>query len=104
MVVLIFLGLVFMCTIQAVLSSQINRGGAHWPILLTSGLFVSGLWVLLSKYSTNLLRDGLIWDVLIGMIFTIVFIWMGHTSNFETKHWVGVVATFVVFVYWTIIK
>lgn len=104
MTFLIFSVLAIFCTLQAVLSSLTNRGKGYWLILLLSGFVLSGLWVLITKISKNLLRDALIWDVVIGTVFTLVLVTLGHSVNFSLKHWIGVVATFFVFLYWSIIK
>jgi phosphatidylglycerophosphatase A len=103
MILLVFAVLILVCGLQAVLSSMINRSSHFGLVLFCTGMLVSGLWVVLAKYSNNLIRDGLIWDVIIGMVFSLVFVWYGHANDFALKHWIGVVATFIVFVYWACI-
>jgi len=101
---LIFIALVGICVAQAVMSSMVNKGSLHWAILWATGILVSGLWVGLSVYSKSLVRDALIWDVLIAMVFTLVFIIFGHASGFETKYWFALAATFAVFIWWGLLK
>ncbi len=102
--ILVMLGLILTSGIQAIYSSLQNRGGPYAVHVFASGIAISILWVLLAKYSTSLLRDGLIWDVLIALVYSIIFIWMGHGSTFTLKHWIGLGLTFGVFLYWTVIK
>ncbi len=103
-VFLILLGMALTCVGQAILSSWQNRdGGFSLPIFLF-GIGISIWWVLLAKYSTNLLRDALIWDVVIALIYSITFIVMGHGANFTLKHWIGLAMTLGVFIYWSVIK
>jgi hypothetical protein len=102
--ILVMIGLVLTCTVQAICSSLHNRGGPYGWYVFILGIGISVLWVLLAKYSTSLLRDGLIWDVLIALVYSIIFVTMGHGSDFTLKHWIGLGLTFGVFLYWTVIK
>lgn len=106
MAILILGILIIVCIFQAIFASMINRGGPkiYGILMFVLGLAVSYLWVLLSRYSTNLLRDGLIWDVLIAAIFTVIFIIMGHAQHFTLKHWIAVAMTIGVFIYWGLLK
>ena len=104
MVIVTFVIIAVVSMIQAFLSSAVNRGTVSEYYLFLSGLAVSGTWVLLSKVSNNLIRDSLIWDVVIAVVFTLVFVNLGHATNFTTKHWIGVIATLAVFIYWSAIK
>jgi NhaP-type Na+/H+ or K+/H+ antiporter len=104
MILFIFIGLALVCVFQAYLSSRVNRGEISILFLWVVGLVLSGLWAAMSKYSNNMIRDSLIWDVVAAMVFSLIFIFMGHSVNFTIKHWIGILATFAVFVYWSLIK
>ncbi len=101
--ILVFLGLALVSTISAILSSAVNKGNCNWLWVVVVGVGVSTSWALLSKYSANIIRDGLLWDVIVAMIYCLVFIILGHATNFGVKHWIGVVITFGVFIYWSVI-
>jgi hypothetical protein len=85
---------------------MVNRGHSSWyaVAMFCLGMGVSYLWVLLSRTSTNLIRDGLLWDVIVAAIFTILLTILGHTQDFHLKHWIGVALTLGVFFYWGLIK
>jgi hypothetical protein len=100
--------LALLCCLQAVISSKLNSSSdgflVKWLQMVFLGLGISSLWVFVSKFSTNLIRDGLIWDIVIGMSFSYVLIHFGHGDSFSLKHWVGVGFAFITFVYWAVIK
>lgn len=104
MIILILAAVAVITVAQAVLSSMLNRGGRHAISIFLLGLGVSLSWVLLSKYSSNLLRDSFIWDLIIVAVFTIVFILMGHGEHFTLEHWIAAVMTIVVFIYWSLLR
>jgi len=107
MVILCMIGLAVLCSLQACISSKLNHNEAtfrHWLLMLLLGVGISSLWALVSKYSTNLIRDGLIWDIVIGLSFSFILIYFGHSANFSLKHWVGVGLAFATFMYWAVIK
>lgn len=103
---LIFTLLAIMCSAQAFCSSMVNQGKSrtYGIFIFILGMGVSFLWVLLSKASTNLIRDGLLWDVIIAAIFSILLIILGHGQHFTLKHWIGMALTLGVFFYWGLIK
>jgi len=103
MIILIFVAIVIATVISALLSSAVNKGNCSWIWVVVAGLGVSFTWAMMTKYSTNVIRDGLIWDVIVAMIYCLVFIILGHASNFGLRHWIGVVATLAVFIYWSLI-
>jgi hypothetical protein len=65
---------------------------------------MSCLWIFVSKFSNNLFRDSLLWDMVYVVVFSIVLIYFGYGSKYELKHWVGVFMTVGVFIYWLVIK
>jgi hypothetical protein len=103
-VVLVFIGLVVVSGSQAILTSMANRGAHTGWWVFALGIGISWFWVLLAKYSTSLLRDGLIWDIVIAGTFTTTLIVMGHGEQFQLKHWIALVMTLVVILYWAVIK
>ena len=103
MMLLLFSSLVVINIVSALLSSAVNRGHLSWIWVVVVGLAVSSNWALMSKYSNSIIRDGLLWDVVMAGTFCLVFIILGHSTGFTLKHWIGVVATFAVFIYWSVI-
>jgi len=103
MIILIFIAIVIASVISALLSSAVNKGTCSWIWVVAAGFGVSLTWAIMTKYSTNLIRDGLIWDIIVAMIYCLVFVILGHAANFGLRHWIGVVATLAVFIYWSLI-
>lgn len=104
MVILILIALIVVSTSQAVLTSMANRGANTGWWIFALGIGVSVLWVLLAKYSASILRDGLIWDIVIAGTFTTTLIVMGHGEQFQLKHWIALGMTLAVILYWAVIK
>jgi hypothetical protein len=104
MSIILLVAIALVSIFQAILSSGVNKGttSPYWVFLL--GLIVSANWALISKYSTSLLRDGLIWDVLVATAFGIVMVLKGHADDFGLKQWIGVALAFGTFIYWGVIK
>ena len=102
----ILLILTIICSIQVYCSSMVNRGKSniYSVVMFILGMGVSYLWVLLSRCSTNLIRDGLIWDIIVSGIFTILLVLLGHGQHFTLKHWIAVALTIGVFLYWGMLK
>ena len=71
------------------LSRQNNLHGGKWLAFMVLCGMVS-LWVLVSRYSKNLIRDGLLYDSL--MLFAQNFVWilMGVAAGFGIRQWAGV--------------
>ncbi len=61
-------------------------GGIYFWILAFVPL---PLWAFVTRVSTNLLVDGLIYDIIMGLAFTSGLIIMGASAGFTTHQYVG---------------
>jgi len=56
------------------------------------------LWALVSRYSNNILLDGMIYDIIIFLTFPLTMWYLGETSNFSLQQWIGLAVVVVGFV------
>jgi len=82
------------------LSIQNNQSDSIW---YTSGWFwalffynIFPFWLIISRSSTNLVFDGMLYDVLVFTVFTAILITLGK-ATFNVYQWMGVVAVCIGF-------
>jgi hypothetical protein len=52
---------------------------------------ISPLWALVSRYSNNLLFDGLLYDILVFIVYAIMFVWLEqHYLSFRPINYIGI--------------
>jgi hypothetical protein len=77
------------CAICSYKSS--TQGSSLWfmGVVILGGCF-GLLYATVTKYSTNLILDNTIYNAIIALTVTGVFIWFGCSKSFEWEQWVGV--------------
>ena len=103
MITLILIIATIAAILQAIFSSYQNKGENYYIPIFLLGIGVYVLWILLMKYSHNIVRDSLIWDIIMAMCFSVVFIFMGHAEHFALRHWIGFGLASITFLYWAIV-
>jgi len=75
--------------LYAYLSRQSNLEGGNW----SCAVFIVGaacpLWLIITRYSRNLLFDGILYDVLMFLAFTITLLGLGEGSNWGIAQYGG---------------
>ena len=64
------------------------------------GMMVTGflqLWVIISRYSTNILFDGMLYDILLFLTFPLSMWYMGETNTFSIQQWIGLIVVVIGF-------
>ena len=84
------------CFIFYVIYSLVSKqnqilGGKWFWITLLMGAFPG--WAIVSRYTKNILQDGLIYDLIMIIAFPITMIWIGEAKNFIWTQWLGLVLT-----------
>ena len=76
-------------TLVAIISKKANDTQEWSWIWMLYVLNIVGIWPLLSKYSKNILFDGLLHDFIVFMTFYGTLIIMGSASTFSTTQWIA---------------
>lgn len=75
---------------QAYFSQQNKHHGGIWfYILWISGMIP--LWGWVSKYSKDLLFDGMIYDVILFLSYALTTIALGEGGDFGLKQWIALI-------------
>ena len=73
----------------AYLSRQSNLFGGYW----SWGMFITGavcpLWLLISRNTQNLLFDGVLYDILMFLSFTLTLLVIGEGQNWGFTQYLG---------------
>lgn len=71
-------------------ASHKNRelGGSNFFFVWAVGFIP--LWAFISRGSTNLIRDGLLYDSIQLIGYFAVMVWLGEAKSFNTYQWIGV--------------
>lgn len=51
------------------------------------------VWPFVSKFSKNILFDGLLYDIIMTLTYAVVFIVMGTSNGFKLENWIGLFLT-----------
>ena len=78
------------------LSWHNNQEGSSkgWAI----AMFIMGFmqsWLFVSRYTKNILFDGMIYDIVLFLSFPLTMWYLGETAKFGTRHWVGLILMIV---------
>jgi len=78
-------------SVYAYLSYRNNLNGGTWGVALwLYGLIPAAVWVLVSKYSKNILFDGMLFDSIVFLSFAAVLGFLSNAFfNFNAGQWVG---------------
>lgn len=76
-------------SLVAVISKKANDTQEWSWIWMLYGLNIVGIWPLLSKYSKNILFDGLLHDFIVFMTFYGTLLIMGSASTFSATQWIA---------------
>lgn len=74
----------------AKLSHLTNTEGGRWPLYLYLYGAAAPMWALISRISSNLIVDGVIYDTLMALTFVVTLIILGEGAKFSTLQWAGV--------------
>jgi len=64
-------------------------------------LFLLGscpIWALLSRYSKNLIFDGMLYDILMSVTFVVTMSLLGSGDSFSTQNWIGAILVVLGFI------
>ena len=78
------------------ISKQNNEFGGKWMLYV----FIAGLWpawMIISRISKNIIFDGMLYDVLMFMTYTVTMTLLGAGAKFTNLQWIGVGVTVVGF-------
>ena len=68
-----------------------TTGGLIWPVLITVvGILFGITYSMITKYSTRLMLDNLIYNAIITVVVTGVFVYYGFSRAFSWTHWLGI--------------
>lgn len=84
---------IFFYSLQAYFSfknSQSNQEAMFW-MFMTWGITCVPMWAIISKYSNNILFDGILFDILVTLIYVAVMLICGEGEYFSYKNYVGLV-------------
>ena len=71
------------------LSFQSNNYGSFWTYLTYIWGAICPIWAIITKFSPNILRDAVMYDVTIFLAFAVVMIFLGAGSTFTLIQWIG---------------
>lgn len=82
--------LIILCVAEAYVG-VISNNSKDWKwFFICWVLMFPPMWPLISRYSKNIIRDGLIFDALSTSIYLIVPVCMGLAKDFSWAQWAGV--------------
>lgn len=71
-------------------TKQNNELGGNWTfVLYLYGMFWPG-WVVVSKFSKNLLFDGMLYDNIMFLTYVVTMISLGAHAKLAMHQWIGV--------------
>lgn len=76
--------------LNAVLSRCNNQDGGLTVIVAVTAVNMLPLWALVSRYSGNLIFDGMLYDTCIYLVFVGTLSILGAGQGFSTINWAGV--------------
>ena len=82
--------IVYYC-IYAWLSKQNNEFGGKWIWITYVYGAICPLWLIISRYSKNLLFDGMLYDNILFLSYIATMIFLGQANNFSTTQYIGLV-------------
>ena len=89
----------FMVGIQILsgyLSVKLNQTQNNTWFFLSWGLVLIPIWQLVAKYSKNLIFDGLIFDVIIIIVYTLSTLYF--SKNYQQLTWVNIMGLIIIFI------
>lgn len=77
----------FYC-LQAWVANKNNQLGGKWLVI---AIIYSALpvWPIISRFSKNLLFDGIIYDMILFLSYVVTLLLLGSGKTFNTVQWVG---------------
>ena len=80
--------------LSAILSKKANDSQDWKWVWILYSMNLLGMWPFISKYSKNLIRDGLIYDLVIFLSFYFTLLFLGAAKNFTTTQWIASILIF----------
>jgi hypothetical protein len=80
--------MVCLTSLYAIVSVRSQGCEVWWPTIILWGLGCIGIWPLVARYSTNLLFDGLLYDIIMVTTFFGVCLVM-LDERLQSQQWVG---------------
>ena len=87
------LPLIAVCCVGAYVSKLSNDKVPYGALYVFLGSLLSALlWVWVSKVSKNLLIDGIIFDVVVVVVYAGAYVYLGFAAGFTWLNWAGLAA------------
>lgn len=88
------IALIMTSSLAAYFSKQYNDSGKtlHFWLLMSFGVCGMYLWTVVSRRSDNLVFDNVLFDMILDVVYVVVFICLGCAAAFRPVNWIGVVA------------
>lgn len=85
--------LLITCGVSAYYSNSINVG-SHNRLLSNIMVFCAGLcniliWMWVSKISKNIILDGLIYDIVLTVVFSVVLLYLNSSASLSILNYIG---------------
>jgi len=80
--------------VQAIATTKNNQLGGHW-FYITLAMNMCPLWAIVSRYSKNLIFDGLLYDLCIMLPFISVMFYYKQMAAWAPINWFGLVVVLV---------
>lgn len=93
--ILIWLSVFFLNCIGAWVSRLNNLDGKWFFWACALSIIAAPMFPLISRYSNNLLIDGIIYDIVIFFSYLITLFFLGCATKFTVITWLGVLLTII---------
>lgn len=79
--------LIILTIVWALMAKQVNLNPQSYFFYI---LFIAvPVWPFVARSSKNLLFDGMVYDALMTIVYTMTFVFLGTGSNFTMLQWIG---------------
>jgi hypothetical protein len=81
--------IIILYALQAFLTVKVNQVGGKWTWIMTAVCMLPP-WVLISRYSKNLILDAMIFDAILVIAYSIGLLHFTNSwAKFEWNNWLG---------------
>ena len=81
------------------LSYRNNVDGGKWLWIMYAFQLIPGVWILVSRFSKNLMFDGVLYDVIMLMAYSVCLgFFTGQFEKFTLTNWVGFILICIGFI------
>ena len=86
-----FIPMIVYYIIYSWLSKQNNSFGGKWFWLTFTWGILCPFWLIISRYSRNLIFDGMLYDIIMFSTYVLTMAALGVGAKFSLINWLGVV-------------